>query len=549
MSIYLSAGVYVNEKDISDIVPRIASASAAIVGYSVKGSIDDIILVTDDQQFIDEYGEPDSASSHCFHYSALAYLKKGNALYCLRVVNGAKYGGVDIMKEGSAHVNDPFNIGHSSAVFGAESGMLNDTLFQIFGANPGAWNNRIGIIIQNVKQSSDPVPTDQYTFEILVYWQDDDGNWAQVEKWKVSRKNKVDGYGKDLYLEDKINGISKYIVVADSDQTLMADTVLPLVQATRLNFAYGNDGSALSTLGTEVVNGWDEFANPDEIDVRLLINGGETTVAVQTKMRDVAESRYDCFAILDIPWGDTGSILDMVSFRTTDLNFNSSYCGLYGPWIQIHDPYNDKLIYVPPSGYVAAQCAYNDYVADPWDAVAGFNRGVIDDALKVTLSTGKILTEGDRDTLYQNQINPIQTFRGEGHVIWGQKTLQKKSSALSSINVRRLLIVLEKSMAISLRSYVFEGNTEVTRFRVTAMMSEYLERLASQGAFQTEGGERGYHVVCDESNNTAAVIDDQVLAVDVFVKPVRAAEYIKLQAIITTTAASFEELIARGVHF
>jgi len=546
MSIYLSAGVYVSEKDVSDIVPRVASASAAIVGYSAKGSVDNIILVTDDQQFIDEYGEPDPTSGHYFHYAALAYLKKGNALYCLRVVNGALYGGADIMKSTSDYDNDPFDVGHVSADFDEESGMLNDTLFQIFGANPGVWNNRVGIKIQNVTGGSGEA-TDQYTFEILVYWQDDDGNWSQVEEWKVSRKKKVDGYGKQLYLEDKINDISKYIVVADN--TSLADTVLPKAQATSLVFEKGDDGSALSTLGTEVVSGWDEFANVDEIDVRLLINGGETAVAVQTKMRDVAESRYDCFAILDEPWASTGSVLDMVSFRTTDLNFNSSYCGLYGPWIQIHDSYNDKLIYVPPSGYVAAQCAYNDYVADPWDAVAGFNRGVIDDALKVTLSTGRILTEGDRDTLYQNQINPIQTFRGEGHVIWGQKTLQKKSSALSSINVRRLLIVLEKSIAISLRSYVFEGNTEVTRFRVTALLDEYLERLSSQGAFQTEGGDRGYHVVCDESNNTAAVIDDQVLAVDVFVKPVRAAEYIKLQTIITTTGASFEELIARGVNF
>jgi len=545
MSIHLSAGVYVSEKDLSDIVPRVASASAAIVGYSVKGSVDDIILVTDDQQFIDEYGEPDPSSGHYFHYAALAYLKKGNTLYCLRVVNGALYSGADIMKSDSEYDNDPFNTGASSAAFSAESGMLNDTLFQIFGANPGVWNNRVGIIIQNVKTGSEEEATDQYTFEILVYWQDDDGNWAQVEKWKVSRKDKIDGFGKQLYLEDKINGVSKYIVVADN--TTLADTVLPLAQASRLVFAGGSDGSAITS--SELVSGWDELANPDEVDVRLLINGGETAAAVQTKMRDIAEDRADCIAVLDVPWASTASITDMVTFRTTTQNFNTSYCALYGPWIQIHDSYNDKLIYVPPSGYAAAQMAYNDYVADPWDAPAGFNRGVIDDALKVTLSTGRILTEGDRDTLYPNQINPIQTFRGEGHVIWGQKTEQRKSSALSSINVRRLLIVLEKSMAISLRSYVFEGNTEVTRFRVTALLNEYLGRFSDQGAFQTEAGDRGFHVVCDETNNTPAVIDDQELHVDVFIKPVRAAEYIKLQSIITTTAASFEELIARGVNF
>lgn len=545
MGLHLSPGVYVSEKDVSDIVPRVASASAAIVGYSAKGSVDDIILITDDQQFVDEYGEPDPTTGHYFHYAALAYLKKGNTLYCLRVENGALYGGVDIVKNDSIYDNDPFDSGLPSSSFSAESGMLDDTLFQIFGTNPGLWNNRIGIKIQNIKGGEDPVPTDQHTFEIVVYWQDDDGNWAQVEKWVVSRKKKkIDGYGKDLYLESKINGISRYIVVADN--TSLEDTVLPKEQSTRLDFYGGDDGSGITA--SELVSGWSEFENPDEIDIRLLINGGETDVVVQTKMRDIAESRFDCIAILDEPWASIGSIMDMVSFRTTTQNFNSNYCALYGPWIQIHDTYNDKLVYVPPSGYVAAQIAYNDYIADPWDAPAGFNRGVIDDALKVTLSTGKILSEGDRDTLYQNQINPIQTFRGEGHVIWGQRTLQKATSALSSINVRRLLIVLEKSIAISLRSFVFEGNTEVTRFRVTALLNEYLDRLSSQGAFQTEV-DRGYHVVCDESNNTPAVIDDQELRVDVFIKPVRAAEYIKLQTVVTTTGASFEELIARGVHF
>ena len=544
MSIHLSPGVYVSEKDLSDIVPRVASASAAIVGYSVKGNVDEILLMTDDQQFIEEYGEPDPSSGHYFHYAALAYLKKGNTLYCLRVENGALYGGADIMKSDSAYDNDPFDTGASAATFNAESGMSADTLFQIFGANPGVWDNRVGIIIQNVKTGSEEEPTDQYTFEILVYWQDDDGNWAQVEKWKVSRKDKIDGFGKQLYLEDRINGVSKYIVVADS---ALADTVLPKVQVTRLVFTGGSDGSSITS--SELVSGWDEFVNPDEVDIRILINGGETDVAVQTKMRDVAEARADCIAVLDIPWASTASITDMVTFRTTTQNFNSSYCALYGPWIQIHDVYNDKLIYVPPSGYTAAQMAYNDYVANPWDAPAGMNRGVIDDALKVTLSTGRILSEGDRDILDPNQINAIQTFRGEGHVIWGQETEQRKSSALSSINVRRLLIVLEKSMAISLRSYVFEGNTDVTRFRVTALLNEYLDRLSAQGAFQVETGDQGFHVVCDETNNTPVVIDSQELAVDVFIKPVRAAKFIKLQSIITTTAASFEELIARGVNF
>jgi len=541
MSIYLSPGVYSQERDLSDIVQRVASAPAALVGYSAKGDTSSILLMTTDQQFLEEYGEPDPSSGHYFHYAALAYLKKSNSLYTLRVDNGALWGGVNIMATTSSEVNAGFGTGHSSTTFSEPSGFSGEVVFQILGKNPGVWDNRVGVIIQNSKTGSDLIPTDQYTFEIVVYWQDGDGNWAQVELWKVSRKSKVDGYGKQLYLEDKINGVSKYIYVSDS---VLADTVLPTEQATRLDMTGGSDGSAISA--SDVVSGWTDFTNPDSVDVRILINGGETDVTVQTAMRDVAEARMDCIAVLDMPYASTSSAVSMNTFRTTTQNFNTSYAALYSPWPKIHDAYNDILLQVPPSGYVAAQYAYNDQVSAVWNAPAGPNRGVLDDVLEVTLSTGAILSEGDRDLLNPNQVNVLQTFRGEGHMIYGQRTLQRKLSALSFVNVRRLLIVLEKSMAVSLRPFVEEPNSALTRFRVEAMLVEYLDQLSAQGAFQTEGGDRGYSVVCDETNNTPAIIDSGELRVDVFVKPSRAVEFIRLQTVITSTRASFEELHARG---
>jgi len=545
----MSPGVYVKEKDISDVAPRVATASAALVGYSAKGSVDDILLVTNDQQFIENYGEPDPSSGHYFHYAALAYLARGNVLYCLRVENGALYGGVNIMHADSEESNAAFSAGASSAAFSAPTGLLTDIAFQIFGADPGVWNNKIAITITNVKTGSDLVPTDQYTFEINVYYQNDDGDYELLETWKVSRKVKKDGYGKQLYLEDKINGVSKYIVVHDS---ALADTVLPKASpvvetvVTKVVLAGGSDGSEISS--SELVLGWDEFINPDDVDIRLLINGGETAVAVQSKMKAVAEARLDCIAILDIPYASTNTVTDMVTFRDTTQNFNSSYCALYTPWVRVYDPYNDLLIRVPPSGHVTAQIAYNDYIGQPWSAPAGFSRGMLD-VLEVTKLDGKPFTEGERDVLYPSQINPLQMFRGEGNVIWGQKTEQTKSSALSRVNVRRLLIIIEKTLAIALRQFTFEPNNELTRFRIESLLDEYLDRLSSQGAFQLEGDDKGYHVICDETNNTPAVIDDFSLNVDVFIKPVRAAEYIQLQIIPTRTGASFKELIARGAMF
>lgn len=540
MSIYLSPGVYTQEVNLTDVVPAVATASAAIVGYSAKGSTDNLTLITNDQQFIQNYGKPDPSSGHYFHYAALAYLAQGNKLWCLRVENGALYGGANIMATTSSESNAALNTGKASATFSVASGLNDDVLFQVVGTNPGVWNDKIGIRIQNVKDGTDSVVVDQYTFEIVVYYQNDDGDYEQLELWKVSRQTKVDGFGKQLNMESKINDISDYIKVLDN--TSLANTVLPQAQATTLALGAGSDGSAISA--SDVVSGWSEFENPDDVDVRILINGGETDVAVQNKMLSVAGSRYDCIAILDTPWASVQSVTDTVTFRTTTLNANSSYGALYAPWVQILDSYNDQLIYVPPSGHVAAQMAYTDFVAQPWYAPAGMSRGQLD-----VITPSYIYTEGERDTLYTDQINMIQLFRGEGTVVWGQRTLQSKFSALSSVNVRRLLIILEKSIAIALRSFVHEPNNQITRFRVTSLIESYLARLSAQGAFQTELGDDGYHVVCDETNNTPAVIDNLEMRISVFIKPIRAAEFIKLTVVNSPTGASFEEQIAKGIIF
>jgi len=216
---------------------------------------------------------------------------------------------------------------------------------------------------------------------------------------------------------------------------------------------------------------------------------------------------------------------------------------LYSPWMKAYDQYNGTIVVLPPSGYVASQIAYNDYVSDVWYAPAGLNRGLLN-----VLSVDPVYTQGHRDTLYAAGINPLQTFRGEGNVIWGQKTEQTKDSALNRVNVRRLLITLEKAISVSLRFFVFEPNSETTRFRITAMIDSYLDLLSAKGAFQTELGDKGYQVVCDETNNLPATIDRNELHVDVFVKPSRSAEFIQLQVIITTTGASFNELISRGIN-
>jgi len=382
-------------------------------------------------------------------------------------------------------------------------------------------------------------------FQIDVYYKDSTGTYQKMESWTVSRKHQLDGYGRQQYMVTVINGFSDYIVVADSTE---ADTVLPKQQTSTLDFAEGTNGSAI-TAG-DLNTGWDLFANPDNVDIRIMIEPGFFSTAVQTKMKEIAESRKDCIALLNMDPAQTTSVASMITWRNTTQNLNSSYVALYAPMVQIYDQYNSTLVVVAGSGYVSAQYAYNDYIRNVWNAPAGLNRGIMN-VLSVCDQNGTRLafTQGERDLLYAAQINPLQIFPGSGNVIWGQKTETTTASALDRVNVRRLLIILEKAMAVSLRTFVFEPNDENTRFRVTAMLDTYLDTLAGSGAFETTSADpKGYLVVCDETNNTPDTIDRNELHVDVFVKPVRTAEFIQLQVIITTTGANFNELIARGFN-
>jgi len=499
-----------------------------LVGYSEKGNTEEIVLITNSQQFIEEYGQP--VPGQYLHYSALAYLENGNKLYVKRVHNGALYGGVKIMLDGSGP-NQTLSVGASTTGFQTVSG--EDILFYVFAKDQGLWNNGLGIQVVNIDAVN-------FTFDIVVSEKDADGNYQVVETWTVSRKTQIDGYGKQQNLEDAINGFSSYITVADD--VTQADTFLPEEQLTVLAVGGGANGAAVTD--SQINFGWDEFANPDDVDIRILINGGYSSVPVQQKMKTIAESRKDCIALFDLPYSALASITDMTTWRDTTQNFNTSYTALYTPWVKIYDQYNDKILEIPPTGYVASQMAYNDYVSEPWYAPAGLNRGLLN-----VLGVTRVFTQGERDTLYLKQLNPLQTFRGEGNVIWGQKTQQVKASALDRINVRRLLIVLEKSISASLKYFVFEPNSDITRYRITSMIESYLDLLGARGAFQTELGDKGFKVVCDATNNTPAIIDRNELHVDVFIKPSRAAEFVQLQVIITATGASFEELIARGVNF
>lgn len=212
---------------------------------------------------------------------------------------------------------------------------------------------------------------------------------------------------------------------------------------------------------------------------------------------------------------------------------NTNYAATYGTWVKQYDQTQDKNFWAPPSGVVAASFATNDSVYQPWFAPAGFTRGLITNALEIALRPN----QKQRDQFYKIGVNPIAWFPGDGYVIFGQKTLQAKPSAFDRINVRRMFLYLEKAVRKTVKYFVFEPNTFATRQNIIAVLTPIFQRVKStQGCYD-------YLIVCDDRNNPPAVIDNNELVIDIYIKPVRFAEFILVNFYATRTDQNFGELV------
>ena len=243
--------------------------------------------------------------------------------------------------------------------------------------------------------------------------------------------------------------------------------------------------------------------------------------------------------------GDNGKILDDKSknfsqhvywpLRHQFGSANSNFAVVYGNWIKTYDAISDKQIWIPFSGNAAGIYARNDANYAPWYAPAGYSRGVVTQANDIAISP----TQRQRDQLYRVAINPVTKFPNEGIIVFGQKTLQRKPTAFDRVNVRRLFLDLEKRTRTTLKSFIFEPNTFLTRTKVVNTLTPIFENCK-----QTEGV-YDYLIVCDERNNTSARIENNELIVDIYLKPVRAAEFILVNFYAVNNDVNFEEIVGQ----
>jgi phage tail sheath protein FI len=303
------------------------------------------------------------------------------------------------------------------------------------------------------------------------------------------------------------------------------------------SLANGHDGTG-TTAASLYTNGYELFADAETVDCALLL-GGPAEETLSGQLIDLVDARKDCVAFLSPPKADvvnqtsvTVAQQNAVDYYNNDLNKSSSYGVFDCGWKYQYDRYNDIYRWIPLNGDIAGLCARTEKTNDAWWSPAGFNRGQIRNIVKLAYNPRK----AHRDNLYKNNLNPVVAFPGEGTVLFGDKTMQRKPSAFDRINVRRLFIVLEKAISTASKYQLFEFNDEFTRSNFVNMVSPFLRDV------QGRRGIYDYKVVCDETNNTAEVIDRNEFVADIYIKPARSINFIQLNFVAVRTGVAFEEI-------
>ena len=275
-----------------------------------------------------------------------------------------------------------------------------------------------------------------------------------------------------------------------------------------------------------------------ELDVAIEKADADISVKASASEEAIAEIRKDAVVFASPERADVVNVSNSETQKDNVIDFfnsrsSSSYCVFDSGYKYMYDKYSDVYRFVPLNGDIAGLAARTDLVADSWFSPAGFNRGNVRGAVKLAFNPSK----SQRDELYMKRINPVCTFPGQGTVLFGDKTALSSPSAFDRINVRRLFITLEKAISTASKFQLFEFNDEFTRANFRAIVEPFLREV------QGRRGITDFLVVCDNTNNTGDVIDRNEFVAEIFVKPNRSINFIKLQFVATRTGVSFEEVI------
>ena len=578
----ISPGVLARENDQSFITQNPITVGAALIGPAVKGPVEIPTLVTSYSDYQQKFGTTFTSASQVYTYftsiAAFNYFNNGGeTLLVTRVVSGtfspastntgsiSAGNGISIVTTGSgtaqSFVLETLSEGtimNSSSSLDA-SGSL---------ASGSADNVRWQILNSTISQG---------TFDLLIRRGDDTTNQPIVlETWTnlsldPFAPNYIAAVIGDYTLNWNNSTTDAQVQVSGSYPNRSAYVRVKDVTSPTPHYFLNNgspnptltgslpangSGSFSSATGGLFTNGQAFFyndivtgtsaneiqgipsasyngaialmANADDYRFNVLLAPGlfnEKQPSQCTTIINNTQNRGDSLFVLDpITYGsNVSTVTSQAASR------NTSYAAMYWPWVQTMDPDSGKNVWVPASTMIGGVYAYNDTVAEPWFAPAGINRG----GLSTVIRAEQKLSQTQRDNLYTGKVNPIATFPGQGVVVYGQKTLQTKASALDRVNVRRLLIALKSYISQVAQNLVFEQNTIATRNQFLSQVNPYLESV------QQRQGLYAFKVIMDSSNNTPDVIDRNQLIGQIYIQPTKTAEFIYLDFNILPTGATF----------
>jgi len=574
----ISPGVFTNEVDQSFLPAGIAAIGAAVIGPTQKGQSGIPTVVSSYSEYLQKFGGAFTSGSgavegsykYLTNYAAQEYLKYADTLTVVRIGDGFTPATATVTASGvnansftlttladGAEQNSNGTVGTNNLLV---NGTENNIQFEVANVNQAKGTftllirrgddtiNRKTILEQFNNLTLDPNSPNYIARAIgdQIFTLRDAGStdpYLQLSGSFANRSSyvRVSGVRNTLNYLDS-NGVRR---VESATGSLPAAGSGSFSGATNGNLAHpqlfndkisniNNQGAnmAASTTISAYKDAIRLLKNQDEYDINMvalpgLIDNFTNHSAVITEAVNMVESRGDCFFIADPV--EYGSSLTTVTAKADARD--SNYVAEYWPWIKIPDVDLGMNVWVPPSTLIPSVYAFNDRVAAPWFAPAGLNRGALD----IAVMTERKLTHANRDTLYDSNVNPIATFPNAGVVVYGQKTLQKKASALDRINVRRLLIAAKKFIASSTKFLVFENNTAVTRNRFLSIVNPYFENI------QQRQGLYAFKVQMDEANNTPDVIDRNEMKGAIYLQPAKTAEFIIIDFNILPTGASFPE--------
>ena len=577
----ISPGVFLNENDLSQIQEGPITVGAALVGPSVKGPVNVPTLVRSYSDFTSKFGASFVSGGANYEYltsiAALNYFEQGGeSLLVTRVVSGAytpATGSVSSSATSASFILETLSpgiimnndSGSGTAASGSlPSGSVNNIRWEITAADTGSgtfslvirrgddYSNQKTVLETWSGLSLDPNQNNYIEYVIgnqtFNPIQDENGQYYLQTTGSYAVNSRY------VRVKEVLNPTPNYFNSLGDPQTGYP-SLIPAVGSGSLNGSFGGaTGTVItgtqmnlfediptttSTSATPATNVQGVFADSYTIALSLLSNKDEydyKTIFVPGLNNQNAASTLATLLTNTQNRGDAIAVVDMSSYGQTistvtsqAQTIDSSYGATYWPWVQLRSRETGKLFYCPASTIVPAAYEYSDRISAEWFAPAGLTRG----GLSTVIQPERRLTVAQRDSLYGGKVNPIAIFPGQGTVIYGQKTLQAKPSALDRVNVRRLLIALKRYIGNIAEGLVFEQNSQVTRNSFLNRVNPYLQLV------QQKQGLYAFRVVMDDTNNTPDVIDRNQLVGAIYLQPTKTAEYIILDFNILPTGATF----------